>query len=203
MDGEIESLGGGEAVGLFGDVPAERLGVPVLDDHEEGDVAVLNGRDHRRVRAPHHAGRVGGDASVVVVDRPLRAAVRREQSILAHEAQHPVPADAEAIEGAQAGPDLAVPLAGEGRAIEVAADRLEQPRIVDHRPRPSSWDLLQGLALEPAQDFVAALDSDIKRLLGRLLTCESRFYLFSPDIAQLDHIAEAKPPRVLGRLFVD
>src|SRR3954449_5124343 len=126
-----------EAVGLFGDVPAERLGIPVLDDHEEGDVAILNGRDHRRVRAPHHAGRVGGDASVVVVDWPLRAAVRREQSILAHEAQHPVPADAEAIEGAQAGPDLAVPLAGEGRAIEVAADRLEQPRIVDHRPRPS------------------------------------------------------------------
>src|SRR3954469_3284963 len=137
VDGEIDSLGGGEAVGLFGDVPAEHLGVPVLDDHEEGDVAVLNGRDHRRVRAPHHAGRVGGDASVVVVDRPLRAAVRREQSILAHEAEPPVPADAEAIEGAQAGPGLAVPLAGEGRAIEVAADRLEQPRIVDHRPRPS------------------------------------------------------------------
>src|SRR3954471_8000190 len=40
---EIESLGGGEAVGLFGDVPAKRLGVPVLDDHKEGDVAVLNG----------------------------------------------------------------------------------------------------------------------------------------------------------------
>src|SRR4051812_10611443 len=85
VDGEIESLGGGEAVGLFGDVPAEHLGVPVLDDHEEGDVAVLNGWDHRRVRAPHDTGRVGGDASVVVVGRPLRAAVRREQSILAHE----------------------------------------------------------------------------------------------------------------------
>src|SRR4051795_3436569 len=104
---------------------------------EEGDVAVLNGRDHGRVRAPHDTGRVGGNASVVVVDRPLRAAVRREQSILAHEAEHPVPADADAIEGAQAGPDLAGPLAGEGRAIEVAADRLEQPRIVDRRPRPS------------------------------------------------------------------
>src|SRR3954469_19003718 len=77
---------------------------------EEGDVAVLNGRDHGRVRAPHDTGRVGGNASVVVVDRPLRAAVRREQSILAHEAQHPVPADAQAIERAQAGPDLAVPL---------------------------------------------------------------------------------------------
>src|SRR3954447_20463164 len=137
VDGEIESLSGGEAIGLFGDVPAEHLSVPVLDDHEEGDVAVLNGWDHGRVRAPHHAGRIGGDASGVVVDRPLRAAVRREQSILAHEAQHPVPADAEAIESAQAGPDLAVPLAGEGRAIEVAADRLEQPRIIDHRPRPA------------------------------------------------------------------
>src|SRR3954464_14199382 len=137
VDGEIESLTGGEAVGLFGDVPAEHLSVPVLDDHEEGDVAVLNGWDHGRVRAPHHAGRVGGDASGVVVDRPLRTAVRREQGILAHEAEHPVPADAEAIESAQAGPGLAVPLAGEGRAIEVAADRREQPRIVDHRPRPS------------------------------------------------------------------
>ena len=31
VDGEIDSLGGGEAVGLFGDVPAERLGVPVLN----------------------------------------------------------------------------------------------------------------------------------------------------------------------------
>src|SRR3954462_2072283 len=69
--------------------------------------------------------------------RPRRPAVRREQSILAHEAQHPAPADTEAIERAQAGPDLAVPLAGEGRAVEVVADRLEQPRIVDRRPRPA------------------------------------------------------------------
>src|SRR4051812_25988963 len=76
-------------------------------------------------------------SAVGLNDRPLRAAVRREQSLLAHEAQHPVTADAEAIEGAQAGPDLAVPLAGEGRAIEVAADRREQPRIVDHRARPA------------------------------------------------------------------
>src|SRR4051812_28263059 len=38
VDGEIESPGGSEAVGFFGDVPAEHLGIPVLDDHEEGDV---------------------------------------------------------------------------------------------------------------------------------------------------------------------
>ena len=72
-----------------------------------------------------------------------------------------------------------------------------------HAAPVSMRRLLQGLTLEPAQDFVAAFDGGIKRRLGRLLTCESRFHLLSPDIAQLDHIAEAKPPRVLGRLFID
>src|SRR3954469_18063854 len=73
---------------------------------EEAAIDCVQARDRADRRL-----RTGAGQPVVVVDWPLRAAVRREQSILAHEAEHPVPADAEAIEGAQAGPDLAVPLA--------------------------------------------------------------------------------------------
>src|SRR3954454_9093755 len=141
VDGEIESLGGSEAVGLFGDVPAEHLGVPVLDDHEEGDVAVLNGWDHRRVRAPHHAGRIGGDFrpswSLAGLCGPRCGESKAFSRMRRSTRSRPTRMPSRAREGAQAGPDLAVPLAGEGRVIEVAADRFEQPRIVDHRPRPS------------------------------------------------------------------
>ena len=55
-DGERQRRGGGVAIALFGDVPAETLGVPVFGDDEQRDVAVLDRRDD---------GAVGG-ASVVI-----------------------------------------------------------------------------------------------------------------------------------------
>jgi len=53
-------------------------------------------------------------------------AVRRQQRVLAHQPQHALAGDAHAIQGAQPGPDLAVSLAGPGRAGEVSADGREQ-----------------------------------------------------------------------------
>src|SRR3954471_20669987 len=57
-------------------------------------------------------------------------------------------------------------------------------------------------ALELAQHRVAARDRGVERLLGRLLPGERGLDLLGPDVAQLHHVAEAKPARVLGRLLV-
>ena len=44
-DRHADGLDGGVAIAAFGDVPAQRFGVPVLDDAEQPDLAVLNGDD--------------------------------------------------------------------------------------------------------------------------------------------------------------
>jgi hypothetical protein len=59
-DGERQRRGGGVAVAVLGNVPAETFGVPVLGD--DGDVAVLDRRDDGAVGAPQTFG-----ASVVIV----------------------------------------------------------------------------------------------------------------------------------------
>src|SRR5947209_18861365 len=47
-----DGLDGGVAIAALGDVPAERLGVPVFDDAEQPDLAVLDGDDLGRVGGP-------------------------------------------------------------------------------------------------------------------------------------------------------
>ena len=65
----------------------------------------------------------------------LAGAVRREQGVLAHQPQDALARDPDAVDHPQAGPDLAVPLAGPGRAREVGLDGGEQGR---RRRRPAS-----------------------------------------------------------------
>jgi hypothetical protein len=57
--------------------------------------------------------------------------MRREQHVLPHQAQHALSRDAQAIEDAQARPDLAVPFARPGRAREIGPDRGEESGVGD------------------------------------------------------------------------
>jgi hypothetical protein len=59
---------------------------------------------------------------------------RREQLIITHQAQHAVAADRQTQTVMQAGPDLAVALAGKWRGGEVGPDGGEQAGVIDRRP---------------------------------------------------------------------
>src|SRR5512144_2893511 len=137
-DGERQRRGGGVAIALFGDVPAETLGVPVFGDDKQRDVAVLDCRDDGAVGAPNDVRRLGGNRAVVVVRRTGWAALRREQAVLAHDPQHAASADADAVDHPQPRPDLAVPLAGPRRARQVVANGGEQVLVAGPRFRTAS-----------------------------------------------------------------
>src|SRR3954468_3618344 len=125
-DGHAEGLCSFEAGARLRHVPAEELGVPVFGDAEQPDLAVLDGGDLGRVGGPHDVRRLSDDVAVVRCLGPLVGAVRRQQSVLAHQAQDALAGDADAVTHAQAGPDLAVAFAGPGGTGEVLADGGEQ-----------------------------------------------------------------------------
>jgi hydroxybutyrate-dimer hydrolase len=137
-DGQRQRLSGGVTVSMFGDVPAEALGVPVLGDDEQRDVAVVHRRDDGAVGAPHDVRRIGGDRAAVVVRRTGRAPMRGEQAVLAHDPQHAGPADPDAVDHPQPGPHLAVALAGPRRARQVPANGGEQVGVAERRFRAAS-----------------------------------------------------------------
>ena len=118
-------------------VPAEGFGVPVLGDGEEPDLAVADGGDLGGVGRPHEVRRLGDDAAVVRLGRAALRAVRRQQGVLAHQPQDPLARDADAVEHAQARPDLAMAFARPGRAREVRPDGGEQVGVGDRRLRPA------------------------------------------------------------------
>ena len=126
-----ESLNRLVAGAMFGHVPAEHLGIPVLDDAEQPDLAVRNGGDLRGVDRPHDVRRLSDDVPVMQRLRPRTGAVRREQAVLAHEPQHPLTRNPDAVHRPQPGPDLAVALAGPWRAGEISADGREQVFVRD------------------------------------------------------------------------
>ena len=64
-DRHADGLGGLEAGAALGDMPAEQLGVPVLGDAEQPDLAVLHGGDLGGVGRPHHVRRLGDDLPIV------------------------------------------------------------------------------------------------------------------------------------------
>src|SRR5512132_3445274 len=78
-DGQRQRLSGGITVSMFGNVPAEALGDPVLGDDEQRDVAVLDRRNNGAVGAQHDVRGTGGDRAAVVVRRTGRAPMRGEQ----------------------------------------------------------------------------------------------------------------------------
>ena len=140
-DRHAEGLDGLEAGAALADVPAQQFGVPVLGDAEQPDLAVLDGGDLGGIDRPHDIRRLGDDAAVVRRLAALAGAMRREQGVLAHQAQDALARDADAVDHPQAGPDLSVPLAGPGRAREVVLDGGEQGVVRDHRLRAAACRL--------------------------------------------------------------
>src|SRR5918992_479312 len=99
-------------------VPAEQLGVPVLGDAEQPDLAILDGGDLGAVAGPHDVRRRGDDVPVVRPVGPGSGPMRRQQGVLAHQPQHAPARHPDAVHRAQPGPHLAVALAGPRRARE-------------------------------------------------------------------------------------
>src|SRR5215211_1848997 len=133
-DGHADGLGGLVAGAGLCHVPAQQLGVPVLGDAEQPHLAVPDGGDPGGVGGPHHVRRRGDDVTVVRRLALLAGAVRRQQGVLAHQPQGALARHPDAVAHAQAGPDLAVPLAGPGRAREVGSDRRQQILVGDGWP---------------------------------------------------------------------
>src|SRR5215212_2988227 len=125
----------------LGHAPAEEFGVPMLGDAEQPDLAVPHGGDLGGVGRPHDVRRFRGDPALVRRLRPRAGPMRRQQGVPAHQAQDALARHPDAVDRAQPGPDLAVALAGPGRAPEVVLDGGEQ-RVVGHRRlRPAAHRL--------------------------------------------------------------
>jgi len=107
-DGHGERLGGLEAGAALCHMPAQELGVPMLRDAEDPDLAVLDGGDLGGVDRPHDFRRGGDDLPLVAVLVPTAGAVGREQGVLAHHAQEPLAGDADGVAHAKARPYLAM-----------------------------------------------------------------------------------------------
>src|SRR5690349_7774621 len=127
-----DGLDGGVAVAAFGNVPAEYFGVPVLDHPEQPHLAVLDGGDLSRIDSPHDVRRLGDDLAVVRSGLAGAGPIRRQQAVVAHQPQHPLARDPDAVHHPQPGPYLAMALAMPGRTGEIGAD-CHQQGIVGHR----------------------------------------------------------------------
>jgi hypothetical protein len=64
-DRHTDGLDRGVAIAALRDMPAQRLGVPVLDNAEQPDLAILDGDDLGRIGRPHQVRRLGDDLPVV------------------------------------------------------------------------------------------------------------------------------------------
>ena len=84
-----------EAGGVAGGVDADALGLMVIHDDEHRDLAFV-GPGGGHVGAPHGVQRVGDDGAVVTARPTGRADPRgRQQGVLAHQPEHPVPGGAD------------------------------------------------------------------------------------------------------------
>jgi hypothetical protein len=114
LDRHADGLGSGVTIADFGNVPSYPFGVPVFDDGEQSDFAILDSRDLGRVGAPHQVWRGGGDAAVMGRITVRQRTVRRQKAILPHQPQHPFAGNPKPVEHAQSRPDLAMTLANPG-----------------------------------------------------------------------------------------
>jgi hypothetical protein len=109
----------------------DNLGVEVVDGGEHPDPTLLGRLHQGGIGAPHHVRGLGQNGAVMVVGRAQRPPIRREQLIVAHQAQDAIAANRQAI--MQAGPDFAVPFAGKWRGGEIGLDGGEQAGVIDRR----------------------------------------------------------------------
>ena len=105
-----------------GHVDAQAAGRAVADHGEDGKLSIPESEASRGVDAPHLVGPPGQDGSLVPLrlDR-LRLPLRRQQFVLAHQAQH-APQRRPHAGQPQPRPNLAVAFAVEGRGLDRAPD---------------------------------------------------------------------------------
>ncbi len=135
--GLAEALDGLEAGSAEGGPHAEELSGAVVDEDEDGGVALV-GHAAGGVDGPHAVGPVGGDGAVV----DLRVAegggpLLREEAMLSHEAEDPSHRGEDAALVPQAGPDLAIAFADEGSRAEHGPHGLEKRRVAERSARPA------------------------------------------------------------------
>src|SRR5215831_7011892 len=103
-------------------VPAQELVDPVVDDPEEPAPPLALGVEARGIGAPHHVWSVGDDPpGVGGVAVRWAEPVRREQAVVAHQAQDALPTDRQPTMS-KPGADLPVPLAVERVRCEDGPD---------------------------------------------------------------------------------
>jgi len=136
-----DGLGGLEAGATFGDMPTDQFGIPVFDDAEQPDLAVVHGGDLGGVGRPHHIRRLGDDVALMRRLGARAGTMRRQQGMSTHDPQHPLARHPDGVDHPQPGPDLAVAFTGPWRAGEISADRRQEGRIRYRWLRPASLRL--------------------------------------------------------------
>ena len=123
-DGVVERLERGEAVADLRDMCPRLVGV-VVDEHEHPHPAVGSRPRHRRVGAEALVRPVRDHLSVVDPwTVPATLALRGEEALLSHQAEHPVLADDELVLSAQSCPHLSVSLTTKRALFDHLADLL-------------------------------------------------------------------------------
>ena len=127
-------------------MPADTLGVPMLDGGEYPAPAVVHREHPNAVRAPHQVGGMGDDLTVMGISAAAAAAMGREQVVLAHHPEHPLAGNPDATTDPKPSPDLAVSLALPGGCLQVGLDGHQQSLVRDRRLRPPAlcWAALSG-----------------------------------------------------------
>ena len=128
-----DRLQGGEAVAALADMPADTLGVPMLDGGEDPAPAVVHREHPNAIGAPHEVRGMSDDLTVMGIAATAAAAMGREQIVLAHQAEHPLAGNPDVATDPKPSPDLAVALALPGRCLQVGFDRHQQ-RLVRESP---------------------------------------------------------------------
>ena len=126
-----DRLQGGEAVAALADMPADTLGVPMLDGGEDPAPAVVHREHPNAIGAPHEVRGMSDDLTVMGIAATAAAAMGREQIVLAHQAEHPLAGNPDVATDPKPSPDLAVALALPGRCLQVGFDRHQQRLVRD------------------------------------------------------------------------
>lgn len=110
----------------LGDMPAQALGVPMLQSGKEPDPAFVNGQNLAAIRALHQAGLIGDDLALMPRGRLGPRPVGKEQVVFPHDPECPFAADPDPVHDAQARPHLAVHFAMDPEAGKAVNDKGQQ-----------------------------------------------------------------------------
>ena len=95
-----------EAVAALADMPADTLGVPMLDGGEDPAPAVVHREHPNAIGAPHEVRGMSDDLTVMGIAATAAAAMGREQIVLAHQAEHPLAGNPDVATDPKPSPDL-------------------------------------------------------------------------------------------------